>query len=88
MNNQSTDIVRFALISHQHSDYQQKNKKQKASALERFDYPEHTKHSLLVSSQNSSFYNNSENRPGLITQKLESQHDKRSWNSSKLTVFV
>lgn len=42
MNNQSTDIGRFAFISHQHSDHQQKNKKQKASALERFDYPEHT----------------------------------------------
>lgn len=78
MNNQSTDIGRFAFISHQHSDHQQKNKKQKASALERFDYPEHTKNSLLVSSQNSSFYNNSGNRSELITQKLESQHDKRS----------
>lgn len=78
MNKQNTDIGHFALISHQHSDHQQKTKKQKASALERFDYPEHIKHSLLVSSQNSSFYNNSENRSGLFTQKLESQRDKRS----------
>lgn len=72
MNNESTDIGRFALILHQHSDHQQKNKKQvhfKVLIIQNI---------LLVSSQNSSFYNNSENRSGLFTRKLESQHDKRS----------